>query len=220
MVGAPKDFHWLFHLTVPLAAPHVSLLIHILTLYLSPNQIPGGTHPVSFHVLPYFGIHYLYPASLPRITCLNLNATSIVIFLLFYFLFSFPLSPFLALTLSGLLRPCDWQLPMGNFKVSLLLIASCVTQYRRYQELGLCDFGKQKYIVNSYFITLIHVLGGCMIIWEARKFYSNTKCCLQSLVRGKVDLPPWPPPLEKIYFEPLPKINHGCVTALARPPYF
>ena len=93
MVGAPKDFHWLFHLTVPLAAPHVSLLIHILILYLSPKQIPGGTHPVSFHVLPYFGIHYLYPASLPHITCLNLNATSIVIFLLFDFFFCFPPFP-------------------------------------------------------------------------------------------------------------------------------
>ena len=31
------DFHWLFHLTVHLAAPHVSLLIHILILYLSPK---------------------------------------------------------------------------------------------------------------------------------------------------------------------------------------
>ena len=71
MVGAPKDFHWLFHLTVPLAAPHVSLLIHILILYLSPKQIPGGTHPVSSHVLPYFGIHYPYPASLPLITSIQ-----------------------------------------------------------------------------------------------------------------------------------------------------
>ena len=104
MVGAPKDFHWLFHLTVPLAAPHVSLLIHILILYLSPKQTPGSTHPVSSHVLPYFGIHYPYPASLPLITCLNSNATSIVIFLLFDFLFSYPFSPFLALTLNGLLK--------------------------------------------------------------------------------------------------------------------
>ena len=100
MVGAPKDFHWLFHLTVPLAAPHVSLLIH-------KPKAPSGTHAVSSHVLPYFGIHhYLYLASLPLITCLNSNATSIVIFLLFDFLFPF----LLALTLSGLLRPCDWQL--------------------------------------------------------------------------------------------------------------
>ena len=92
MVGAPKDFHWSFHLTVPLAAPHVSLLVHILILYLSPKQIPGGNHPVSSHELPYFGIHYLYPATLSRITCLNSNATAIVIFLLFDFLFSYPLS--------------------------------------------------------------------------------------------------------------------------------
>ena len=110
MVGAPKEFHWLFYLTVPLPTPHISLLIHILYLY--PKQIPGGTHPVSSHVLPCFEIHYLYLASLPLITCLNSNAPSIVIFLLFDFLFPYPL--FLALTLSGLLRPCDWQLPITN----------------------------------------------------------------------------------------------------------
>ena len=111
-VGAPKDFHWLFHLhvTVPLAAPHVSLLIHILILYQSPKQIPGGTHPVSSHVLPYFGIHYLYLASLLLITCLNSSAISTVNFLLFDFLFFYPLLPYLAFTLSGLYRPCDWQL--------------------------------------------------------------------------------------------------------------
>ena len=60
---------------------------------------------------------YPYLASLPPITCLNSNATSIVIFLLFDFLFSYPLPPFLALTLSGLLRPCDWQLPIKNINL-------------------------------------------------------------------------------------------------------
>ena len=103
-----RTFHWLFHLTVPLAAPHVSLLIHILILYLSPKQIPGSTHPVSSHVLPYFGIHYLYLASLPLITCLNSSAISTVIFLLFDFFY--PHLPHLAFTLSGLYRRCDWQL--------------------------------------------------------------------------------------------------------------
>ena len=64
----------------------------------------------------YFGIHYLYPASLPLITCLNLSAISIVIFLLFDFLFFYPLLPYLAFTLSGLYRPCDWQLLITKIK--------------------------------------------------------------------------------------------------------
>ena len=51
-------------------------------------------------------------------TCLNSNVTSIVIFLLFDFLFSYPLSPFLALTLNGLLRPCDWQLPIKKIYIN------------------------------------------------------------------------------------------------------
>ena len=61
----------------------IFIRILIFILYLSPKQIPGGTHSVSSHVLPYFWIHYLYPASLPLITCLNSNATLIVIFLFF-----------------------------------------------------------------------------------------------------------------------------------------
>ena len=35
---------------------------------------------------------------------------AIVIFLLFDFLFFYPLLPYLAFTLSGLYRHCDWQL--------------------------------------------------------------------------------------------------------------
>ena len=96
------------------------MLIHILILYLSPKQIPGGTHPVSSHVLPYFGIHYLYPASLPLITCLNSNATSIVIFLLFFSSSPFPLFnphlewPVKALWLATTHTKNAWLVPLHN----------------------------------------------------------------------------------------------------------
>ena len=38
MEGVSKNFHWLFHLTVPLAAPHVSLFIHILIYCICPKS--------------------------------------------------------------------------------------------------------------------------------------------------------------------------------------
>ena len=140
-----------------LAAPHVFLVIHILILCLSPKQIPGGTHPVSSHVLPYFGIHYLYPASLPLITCLNSSAISIVIFLLFDFLFFYPLLPYLAFTLSGLHTPCDCQLLI---KFVYMNITSSVPCRRTSETWWLHDYlnwvGYLVSILGSYSIWVIH----------------------------------------------------------------
>ncbi len=60
--GAPTDSHWLFYLTVPLAAPHISPPVHVLILKPSVKLIPSDTHQPSSRKMPYFGIDYLYPS--------------------------------------------------------------------------------------------------------------------------------------------------------------
>ena len=115
-IGAPKNFHWSFHRTVPLAAPHVSLSAHSHPYTVSVPKANTRWYSSSFFPRTALLWNSLPVSCFPAtycITCLNSNATSIVIVLLFDFLFPYPLSSFfLALTLSGLLRPCDWQLPI------------------------------------------------------------------------------------------------------------
>ena len=142
------------------------MVSHIRYMYICSVHICANTRRYSSSFFPRTALLWnSLPVSCFPATCLSSkNATSIVIFVLFDFLFSYPLSPFLALTLSGLLRLCDWQLPIkkniikkkkkspsrGAIPSSVLMIATLASSER-------CAYTSCRYVMVLRAHVYLHI---------------------------------------------------------------